>query len=230
MIYVSLTRGDNEKICWLFMTSVAASLSPISLSLSLVFLRFFLRRTLVPRCYRFRCTRTTSRLPINFSLATHPTKLTVSVPFDRDRGPSLSYNFLLASKGIDIKFRRFFLFRDIRGKKICGRRRCSPPPWSAISREISRSEIDRKVIDRSIDGSEKDGFEAKERADGGKLFSRGAIISQRTFKSYLDLVALLERCSPRLYLPLYFPQTAFTPEAAVTSRRAGHRVDEKLDS
>lgn len=92
MIYVSLTRGDNEKICWLFMTSVAASLSPISLSLSL---RFFLRRALVPRCYRFRCTRTTSRLPINFSLATHPTKLTVSVPFDRDRGPSLSYNFLL---------------------------------------------------------------------------------------------------------------------------------------
>lgn len=167
MIYVSLTRGDNEKICCLFMTSVAASLSPISLSLSLVFLRFFLRR------YRSRCTRRTSRLPINFSLPTHPTKLTLSpLPLTE----VLSYNFLLASKGIDIEFRLALSSRIsaeiLGGEEICGWRR-----WFFHS---GVRFFDRKVIDRSTEEAKK----AVSREKGGRktvfTVSRGSIISQRT--------------------------------------------------
>lgn len=165
MIYVSLTRGDNEKICCLFMTSVAASLSPISLSL--VFLRFFLRR------YRSRCTRRTSRLPINFSLPTHPTKLTLSpLPLTE----VLSYNFLLASKGIDIEFRLALSSRIsaeiLGGEEICGWRRWFFHPGVRF--------FDRKVIDRSTEEAKK----AVSREKGGRktvfTVSRGSIISQRT--------------------------------------------------
>lgn len=176
MIYVSLTRGDNEKICCLFMTSVAASLSPISLSL--VFLRFFLRR------YRSRCTRRTSRLPINFSLPTHPTKLTLSpLPLTE----ILSYNFLLASKGIDIEFRLALSSRIsveiLGGEEICGWRR-----WFFHS---GVRFFDRKVIDRSIRRSEKGGFEGKGRAENCFHGFTWLHYFPAHVKSYLDRSSLL---------------------------------------
>lgn len=78
MIYVSLTRGDNEKICWLFMTSMAANGPlPLLCPFPSLFHDFSFAQEREPSVATvFLALTRIHGAFINFSLAFHPTKLT----------------------------------------------------------------------------------------------------------------------------------------------------------